>query len=253
MSESLENQGLEPVPDRKSWFEGIENDRTIRSYETSISDFLEFLRDDSASRIRKVSRKDVEDWRDDLVKRGLSAPTIRVRMAGVSYLYDLLAEKGVIPANPVAGVKRPTGGSGKKRPASFSQSEIKKLVDLPDKETVKGARDRALLAVLAYHQISPEEIEGLLIGDLQERASDGLPCFSVRDGAELIRLIPIHAGALQRIYQYLAKVEQGDDLPLFRPMKNNVTKTLDSSLSASGIRKGVVKFWRDRASDSMES
>lgn len=240
------------LPPRDQWLEDVDNPRTTRSYEAAISDFLHFWGNEDLASLRSVTRPEIEAWRDDLVNRKLSASTVRSRLAGISYLFDLLADKRLVPANPVAGVKRPTGKSEARKDSSITKMELRALANLPDKESIKGLRDRAILAVLAFHEISPEEIEQLRIGDLEERASDGLPCFTIRNGEQPERSIPIHAGALQRIYQYLGEVDQADDLPLFRPVRNNVSKTLDSSLSASGIRKGVVSYWLGKSEDSGE-
>jgi len=246
MSEGSENQGSGGIPPRATWLEELESVRTKRAYESAISDFVEFLGEESSQRLAAVTRKDVEAWRDDLAERKMSPSTIRSKMAAVSYLYDLLAEREILPANPVAGVKRPAGKSEKRVSSSVAREGFKKLLDLPSKDTVRGLRDRAILAVLAHHEISPEEISLLKVGDLQEREGDSLPCFFIREIGGTVRSVLIHAGALQRIYQYLARVDQQNDPPLFRPIRNNVTKTLDSSLTASGIRKGVVKYWQER-------
>ena len=44
-----------------------------------------------------------------------------------------------------------------------------RLLEAPPAETLKGKRDRAMLAVLLYHGIRREELCKLKVGDIQSR------------------------------------------------------------------------------------
>jgi site-specific recombinase XerD len=60
--------------------------------------------------------------------------------------------------NPVDGVKRPmTNGNEGSTPA-LGDRQARTLLEAPPAGTLKGVRDRAILAVLLYHGIRREEL-----------------------------------------------------------------------------------------------
>lgn len=48
-------------------------------------------------------------------------------------------------------------------------SQVRRLLEAPAPATLKGVRDRAILAVLPYHGIHREELCKLCLGDIQTR------------------------------------------------------------------------------------
>ncbi|RMT13999.1 Orf28, partial [Pseudomonas amygdali pv. lachrymans] len=81
----------------------------------------------------------------------------------------LLENNAVAGGNPVHGVKRPRIESNEGKTPALGDHQAKQLLDAPDTETLKGLRDRAILAVLLYHGLRREEAAQLKTGDLQER------------------------------------------------------------------------------------
>jgi integrase/recombinase XerD len=94
-------------------------------------------------------------------------------------------------------------------------------LDKPDPNTLLGVRDRAILAVGLQVGFRRAEIAGLKVGDFHmNRGLDSLKV--LRKGGKKGSLA-IHPQAAQRIKDYLAMAEHGDDFegPLFRPVKGN--------------------------------
>lgn len=73
--------------------------------------------------------------------------------------------------NPVHGVKRPRIETNESKTPALGDHQAKALLDAPDDTSLKGLRDRAILAVLLYHGLRREEAAQLQVNHLVERRS----------------------------------------------------------------------------------
>jgi integrase len=129
--------------------------------------------------------------------------------------------------------------------AKLGDDQARRLLEAPAPDTLKGTRDRAILATLLYHGIRREELCKLRVGDMQTRG--GIMHFRVEGKRDKIRFVPVHPTAQRLISVYLAVANHGGELDgaLFRPVKNNRTSTLDKHLDPGSIyRNIVVKYGR---------
>ena len=89
------------------------------------------------------------------------------RRAVLSSVLEDLWEKHAGTHNPVKGVKRPAvEGYDGKTPA-LGDHQARKLRDAPDNVSLKGKRDRAMLATLLYHAQRREELCNLKVKDFR--------------------------------------------------------------------------------------
>jgi integrase len=150
----------------------------------------------------------------------------------------------------VDGVKRPMANGNEGSTPALGDAQVRRLLEAPPLDTLKGVRDRAILATLLYHGIRREELCKLRVGDLQTR--QGVMHFRIEGKRDKIRFVPAHATALRLIAEYLELLKHGGgigdldrDAPLFRPVKNNRTRTLDRHLDPGSIyRNIVIKYGR---------
>lgn len=167
---AVEFQQLAAVPAAVEWFANIDNPRTRRAYQNDLEDFCSFVGLTAADEFRAVTRAHVLAWRAQLETRGLAGATIRRKLAALASLFDhLLENNAVAGGNPVHGVKRPKIETNEGKTPALGDDQAKLLLDAPDTETVKGLRDRAILAVLLYHGLRREEAAQLTTADLLER------------------------------------------------------------------------------------
>ncbi len=205
---AAEFQHLAAVPAAVEWFANIDNPRTRRAYQNDLEDFCAFIGLATADEFRAVTRSHVLAWRAQLEKRGLAGTTIRRKLAAVA------------GGNPVHGVKRPRIESNEGKTPALGDQQAKALLDAPDVATLKGLRDRAVLAVLLYHGLRREEAAQLGFGDIVERR--GVRHLLVHGKGGKVRYLPLHTVAAERIHAYLERSEHhlvNPKGPLFLPLR----------------------------------
>jgi site-specific recombinase XerD len=219
---AVEFQQLAAVPAAVEWFANIDNPRTRRAYQNDLTDFSSFIGLASADDFRQVTRSHVLAWRADLEGRGLAGATIRRKLAALASLFDhLLDSNAVAGGNPVHGVKRPRIETNEGKTPALGDHQAKALLEAPDETTLKGLRDRAILAVLLYHGLRREEAAQLQVNHLVERR--GIRHLMVYGKGGKVRYLPVHPLAADRIHAYLER--SGHQLanpkaPLFVPLRH---------------------------------
>lgn len=239
---ATEFQQLADVPAAVEWFANIDNPRTRRAYQIDLADFCGFVGLTGADEFRAVTRAHVLAWRAQLETRGLAGATIRRKLAALAALFDhLLENNAVAGGNPVHGVKRPRIESNEGKTPALGDGQAKLLLEAPDVETLKGMRDRTILAVLLYHGLRREEAAQLMTGDLQERR--GIKHLQVRGKGGKTRYLPLHPVAADRIYEYLERDNEREpgNGPLFRSIRG---KTTGAGVTGNGIYKVVAQWAR---------
>ena len=107
---------------------------------------------------RLVTRAHVIAWRRALEHRDLAPSTLRRKLSALSSLFDYLCEENAVLLNPVRGVKRPKAQQHEGLAPALSDDQARMLLEAPPADTLKGKRDRAILATLLYHGMRREEL-----------------------------------------------------------------------------------------------
>jgi integrase/recombinase XerD len=237
---AAEFQGLVDVPPEAEWFANIQNPRTRRAYQADIREFMAYVGILGAGEFRQVARAHVIAWRKEMERRGHAAATIRRKLSALASLFDHLCEANAVLFNPLRGVKRPKAEANEGKTPAIGDGQARTLLNAPNPDTLKGKRDRAILAVLLYHGLRREELCGLKVRDLQDRS--GVKHLRVNGKGSKIRYVPAHPSALTRVEEYLEMAGHKEDSvgALFRPVKNNTTGKLNTALTADGVLRSVV-------------
>ena len=238
-------QILAEVPAAVEWFANIDNPRTRRAYQGDLEDFCRFVGLAAADEFRAVTRAHVLAWRAQLEQRGLAGATIRRKLAALASLFDHLLESNAIAGgNPVHGVKRPRIETNEGKTPALGDHQAKALLDAPEADTLKGLRDRAILAVLLYHGLRREEAAQLSVSDIQERRS--IRHLRIQGKGGKLRFLPLHPVAAERIHSYLEMSGHhlvDRQVPLFVPLRGRST---GAGITANGIYT-LVGFYAKRA------
>src|SRR5215471_20067665 len=166
-----------------------------------VEEFIAFAGLGGLAELRAVTRAHIIAWRKDLECRGFAASSIRRKLSALSSLFDYLCERNAVTGNPVDGVKRPMANGTEGSTPALGDAQARKLLEAPPADTLKGVRDRAILATLLYHGIRREELCGLKIRDMQSR--QGVMHFMIKGKRDKIRFIPINVVAQRLIEEYL--------------------------------------------------
>ncbi len=166
---------LSDVPAALEWLGNIPNARTRRNYERHATEFARFVGIKHPDQFREVTRAHVIEHRRRIERDGNSPATIRAKLAALSSLFDYLCEQNSITHNPVKGVKRPKANNNEGKTPAISDAEARRLLSAPATETLKGKRDRAIVATFLYQMVRREELCNLRIGDLHLTARNALP------------------------------------------------------------------------------
>ena len=219
-----EFQRLAAMPAEYEWLVNKKNPRTRRAYQHDASSFIHFVGIEQPDEMRLVKRAHVIAWREQLERDGHSPASIRRKLSALSSMFAYLCEKNAVNENPVKGVERPKEGSNEGKTPALSDPEASALLEAPRADTIKGKRDRALLATFLYHGLRREELCKLRLKDIQRR--EGYDCFSVRGKGGKIRYVEVNPRALAVIREYIDAAGHGDDPdgPLFRPTMNNTKR-----------------------------
>ena len=222
---------------------------TRRAYENAIKDFMRFTGIKRPEEFRHVTRAHVIAWRDELGERSISdgetlnGTTIRHRMAALSSLFQYLCDKNAVTHNPVKGVNRPRVESDEGKTPALGDHQARKLLIAPAEKSLKGMRDRAILATLLYHALRREELCKLRIRDFKHERRGRLH-LKVSGKGEKTRYIPLHGVAGDLINDYLTKAGHGADNAgaLFRPLRDSRGGNRKNAITPDGVYKLVRKY-----------
>jgi site-specific recombinase XerD len=235
-----EFERLAEVPPEEEWLANITNVKTRRAYKNDVREFIAYAGLQNYGELRSIVRAHIINWRQDMERRELEPATIRRKLSALSSLFDYLCDRNAVASNPVDGVKRPMANGNEGSTPALGDRQARKLLEAPPADTLKGVRDRAILATLLYHGIRREELCGLRVKDLHSR--QGVMHFRIKGKRAKIRFVPVNAAAQRTIEAYLALAGHRAELegPLFRPVKNNRTGRLDRPLDPGSVYRNVV-------------
>jgi integrase/recombinase XerD len=235
---------LAEVPPEAEWFKNIRNPSTKRAYENAIRDFMAFAGIRRPEEFRTVTRAHVIAWRDALGDRvsadgeGLSGITIRHRLSALSSLFQYLCDRNAVAHNPVKGVKRPRGESDEGKTPALGDHQARKLLAAPDEKSLKGIRDRAILATLLYHALRRDELCKLRVRDFRHERQ-GKRYLRVSGKGEKTRYVPLHGITQDLIEECLTRAGHGEDAAgaLFRPLRDSRGGGRKRAITPDGVYK----------------
>jgi integrase len=146
---------------------------TKRVYNMALDEFMTWFQQAPRPGFTKAT---VSAWRVSLEDRGLGSSSIIIRMSAIRKLAAEAADNGLLPPELAAGISRVKSAKtqGIRTGNWLSQRQAQALLSAPDITTIRGLRDRAILAVLLGCGLRRSEVAALTFGHLQQR--DGRWC-----------------------------------------------------------------------------
>lgn len=247
-----EFQRLSVVPPEIEWFANIGSEKTRRAYRSDIRDFTNFVGIQQPEEFRLVTRAHVIAWRERLVGK-CSDATIRRKLSALSSLFEYLCDQNAVTHNSVKGVKRPAANNNEGKTPALSNDQARKLLEAPSDSTLKGKRDRAILAILLYQGLRREELCVLRVKDYQRRS--GVMMLHVHGKRKKERFIPVEPKTQRMLAEYLDAAGHGSELDgaLFRPIKNNRTGDLSKALNPRSLYRDVVIYYAKKVGITVDT
>ena len=146
---------------------------TKRVYNMALNEFLAWFQQEPRPGFTKAT---VSAWRVSLEERRLGSSSIIVRMSAIRQLAAEAADNGLLAPELAAGISRVRSAKsvGIRVGNWLSVRQAQSLLNAPDVTTVRGLRDRAILAVLLGCGLRRSEVAALTFQHLQQR--DGRWC-----------------------------------------------------------------------------
>src|SRR5258708_1761094 len=146
---------------------------TKRVYNMALDEFMVWFRQEPRPGFTKAT---VSAWRASLEARRLGSSSIIIRMSAIRKLAGEAADNGLIAPELAAGIARVKSvkSTGIRVGNWLSLRQAQALLSAPDVATVKGLRDRAILAVLLGCGLRRSEVAALTFEHIQQR--DGRWC-----------------------------------------------------------------------------
>ena len=160
-----------------------------REYRRAIDEFVAWYC--SEPRL-SFSKTVVTRFRAHLEERHLAPATVNLRLAAVRRLAYEAADSGLLSPELAAGIRRVKGAKklGVRVGNWLTQDEARALWQLPDASTLKGARDRTMLAILLGCGLRRRELTDLELVHMQRREEHWAIVDLIGKGGH-IRTVPI--------------------------------------------------------------
>ncbi len=137
------------------------------SYERDLKNAARYFKREDKFSPDKITPSDLISYIEWMEDEKLSNSTVSRRVAALRSFFRYLKQEERIESNPTEKLKRPK--VEKKPPKTLSPEETEKLLSQPDKQTLKGLRDWAMLELLCATGIRVSELVGLQMNDIEMR------------------------------------------------------------------------------------
>ena len=180
-----------------------------RSYRRSIEDFVSWYCSEPRLSFNKTV---VTRYRIHLEDKLLAPGTINVRLAAVRRLAYEAADAGLLSPDLAAGIRRVKGAKklGIRLGNWLTVDDARSLWPLPNRNTLKGKRDRAILATLLGCGLRRGELIGLTFDHIQRREDHWAIVDLVGKGGH-IRTVPMPDWVKHTIDDWLVMAQIAHD------------------------------------------
>jgi integrase/recombinase XerD len=211
--------------------DAVTSQHTARAYERALTDFMVWHQTTGQQGLSKAT---VQAHIATLRESGTSASSINQRLTAIRKLALEAADNGLIDHSTAQAIGRVEGvrKEGKRLGNWLSKQQAQQLLELPDVVTVKGLRDRAILAVLLGCGLRREECAGLTVEHIQQREGRWVIVDLVGKRSKT-RSVPMPSWAKGAIDAYAMRAGISRGL-LFRSLRRG-DKLQDSGMTSQAI------------------
>jgi len=221
--------------------DGVTSAHTKTAYRRALRDFVGWYR---ATGQQALDKATVQRYASELAKAGASAASINQRLSAIRKLSAEAADNGLLPEAVASAISRVKGRrqEGRRSGNWLDKEQAQALLDAPDTRTLKGLRDRAILAVLLGCGLRRAEAARLTFDHIGQRDGRWVLVDLVGKGNK-VRTVPMPSWAKAAIdaWAKAAGIAEGH---VFRSV-NRHGQITGQSMTDQAIAD-VVRAYRDR-------
>lgn len=148
--------------------DSLDSVHSKRAYERHLREFIQWHRDSGQSAINKAL---VQRYAAELSANGVAASTVNQKLSAIRKLAIEAADNGAIDSQIANGIKAVKGvrQDGTRAGNWLTKHDAQTLIDAPDTTTLKGLRDRIILALLIGCGLRRAEAVNLTFEHVQQR------------------------------------------------------------------------------------
>ncbi len=225
---------------------GDATDDTVQSYLQEVTTFSSWCEARGVNP-QLAKRRDIEAYREEMKARGQSVSTRAKRLSIVRRFYEAAVKHGLIEVNPAQRVR---GGKDLTPPEekikALTTHGLTALVAAVPVGTPSGARDRAMIALMAVHGLRRIEVHRLDHESLSHEEGEAA-FLTVHGKGNRMRRVYLRPDTYAAIQNYSAtKLETG--LPLSGALfLSHSRETLGQRLSRRGLNWVIDRYLNESA------
>ena len=183
----------------------LRSQHSRRAYRQALSDFFAWC---ALTAVTTLTKSVVIEYISELNKLRMSPATVNIALCAIRRLTAELADNGLMATDAAAAIQRIMGPRrrGVRLGNWLNIEDVERLVRAPDQTTLRGKRDRALLAVLVGAGLRRSEAAQLKFSHLQVREERWVIA-DLMGKDDRVRSIPIPAWTKQAVDQWAAAAD----------------------------------------------
>lgn len=230
---------LSPIPEpfqqiRRLVLDNLPSEHSRRAYGQALDHFFMWYRAEPRG---PFGRFVVQAYRVSLESDRLAPSTINLRLAALRKLAFEAAENGLLDHSVAQSIVSLKGArqAGVRAGNWLTADQARRLIAQPDPSTLRGKRDRAILALLICCGLRRTELAALRLQDVAQREGRWV-IVDLRGKGSRLRTVPVPAAAKTAIDEWTAaaRIVEGPIFPLSDKM---VWHLVTRHAAAAGLPK----------------
>lgn len=157
----------------RTWLErevalGDPREDTIKTYTSQLNHWLRWCNSRNLNPAA-VTQADVEIFRHELIQAGMKSSSIAVKLTVIRRFYQVAMNRGLIAINPAVDVRPPITREAQSEQKHLTAGQAELLImHLPDPDSIKGLRDRAIISLMLLEGLRRVEIKRANVEDIED-------------------------------------------------------------------------------------
>jgi integrase/recombinase XerD len=178
---------------------------TRDAYRRDLDDFFLYAYNKRLS-MQAMEHRHISHYLEDLTARHMAPSTLARRRSALTQWFKFLISERIISENPVLLVRTPK--RGRSLPKLLTKTEVATLIAHAQRDTsAQGLRLNALMEIIYASGMRVSELVSLTMQHIQrdpKRPKHIEPYFLITGKGSKDRIVPLHAGAIAALKNYLA-------------------------------------------------